>query len=191
LRSKIGFSEAPTKLIVSLIATVLLIVVAFSGLALGSDGASEGELALSLSPEPTVVAEVVDERTAISRTFRLSDGQLETRIYQTPVNYRDAEGDWRPIEQELQQSTSGRVSNGDNAFDVQLPEDLDQAPAKLSIDGEWISQMPSGLAVAPAEVDQGVATYEAAGGATELQYSGLPNGIKENIVLADSSAPTT
>jgi len=51
--------------------------------------------------------------------------------------------------------------------------------------------MPTGITIAPAEVEQGVASYGVAGSAAELQYSGLPNGLKENIVLADSSAPET
>jgi RHS repeat-associated protein len=155
----------------------------------GNDS-SEGEDVAS-APAPTVVSEVVSERTATSDTYRLSDGQLETRLYQTPVNYEDPEGDWKPIEQELHQSGDGTVTNGANAFDVHLPEDLTQAPAKLSIDGEWVSQTPTGIGVAPAEMDQGVVSYEAAGGGAELQFSGLSNGLKENIVLADSSAPAT
>jgi RHS repeat-associated protein len=180
------------RLVVGLGVAILLLLIASSGLALGSDSVSATEGANDgATSDPAVVAEVVDARTATSRTFRLSDGQLETRVYQTPVNYRDAEGDWQPIEQELQQATNGMVSNGDNAFDVQLPEDLNQAPTKVTMDGEWISQMPTGISVAPAEVDQGVASYEAAGGAAELQYVGLPNGLKENIVLADASAPET
>jgi RHS repeat-associated protein len=177
------------RLILGLGAAVLLIILAsFAGLAFGSGGPSDPGGASSV---PKVVAELEEKRTSTSRTFRLSNGELETRIYETPINYKDSDGDWHPIEQELHQSSNGSVSNGDNSFDVQLPEDLDRAPAKLSIGGDWISQMPTGIALAPAEVDQGVASYEAAGSAAELQYSGLPNGLKENIVLADPSAPET
>jgi RHS repeat-associated protein len=145
---------------------------------------------LPVASDPTVVAEVVAKRTATSRTFELSDGQLETRLYQTRVNYRDAEGDWQPIEQELHQSSDGIVENGDNAFDVHLPEDLNQAPAKVAVDGDWVSEMPIGIRVASADVEQGIASYDASG-ASELQFSGLPNGLKENVVLADASAPST
>jgi len=154
---------------------------------MGSDAPSEAE---GINPIPFVVAADVGQWTANSRTFRLSDGQLETRLYQAPVNYRDAEGDWQPIEQELHQSPDGSVENGDNAFDVHLPEDLDQGPAKVVVDEAWVSEMPIGMRVASADVDQGIASYDA-NGAAELQFSGLPNGLKENVVLADSSAPST
>jgi RHS repeat-associated protein len=171
---------------------VLLVLVAFSGLALGSDAASEAEDVLEgATADPTVVAEVMDRRTATSRTFRLSNGELETRLYQAPVNYRDAEGDWQPIGQELRESAEGGVKNGNNAFDVQLPEDLDQAPAKVFVDAGWVSQMPIGIATAPVAVDQGTASYQATGDAAEMQFSGLPNGLKENVILADPSAPST
>jgi RHS repeat-associated protein len=174
---------------------VLLVLAVFSGLALASqdsESASEGDGILATSPsEATVVAEVVDKRTATSRTFQLSDGQIETRLYQAPVNYQDAEGDWQPIGQELHESADGTITNGENAFDVHLPEDLDQAPAEIAVEGEWVSEMPTGIEIAPAAVDQGKVSYVAAGGAAELEFSGLANGLKENVVLADTSAPST
>jgi len=137
-----GGSESGRKLTLTfgLCAVAFLVLVVFGGLAVASDPEDASSEHSSVPPDggsaPAVVAEVKNKRTATSRTFRLSDGQLETRVYQTPVNYRDAEGGWQPIGQELQQSTDGAVSNGSNSFDVQLPEDLDRAPAKLSTDGE-------------------------------------------------------
>jgi RHS repeat-associated protein len=176
-------------------AVVLLVLVVFSGLALASqdaESASAPEGVPANSPsEAVVVAEVVAQRTATSRTFTLSDGQLETRVYETPVNYRDSNGDWQPIEQELREAADGTITNGDNAFDVRLPEDLNQAPVNVVIGDEWVSQMPTGVAVAPADVDNGLASYGAAGGAAEIQFTGLANGVKENVVLTDPSAPST
>jgi RHS repeat-associated protein len=153
----------------------------------GEDAGEE----VSAAPAPKVVAEVVEDRTATSRTFELSNGQLEARLYQTAVNYRDDEGDWKPIDQELHQSLDGTVTNGDNAFDVHLPDDLDQAPAKISVGDAWVSEMPVAIGVSSADVEQGVASYDAAGGAAEFEFSGLSNGLKANIVLAESSAPST
>ena len=171
-------------------ATLLLLsLLLVFGLSTAS-GEDTGE-EVAAAPTAEVVAEVVEKRTATSRTFELSSGQLETRVYQAPVNYRDSEGDWLPIDQELHQAADGSVTNGANSFDVQLPEDLDQAPAKVSVGDAWVSDMPIGIGVAPGDVSHGDASYEAAGGATEIQFSGLPTGVKENIVLADSSAPPT
>lgn len=168
--------------------TLLLALFVFGlGTASGEDRAGEA----AATPAPEVLSEVIEKRTATSRTFELSNGELETRLYQAPVNFRDEEGDWEPIGQELHETAAGNIVNGDNSFDLLLPEDLDQTPAKLSVGDAWVSDMPVGIGVAPAEVTQGGASYEAAGGAAELQYSGLANGVKEDIILNDSTAPSS
>lgn len=168
--------------------TLLILLLAFGlSTASGEDAAEE----VSAAPAPQVVSEVVEKRNATSRTFELSNGQLETRLFQAPVNYRDENGVWKPIGQELHEAADGSVTNGPNSFDVRLPENLDQAPATVSVGDAWVSDMPIGLGIAPPEVRQGDASYEAADGSAEFQFSGLANGIKENIVLADPSAPST
>lgn len=136
--------------------------------------------------------ELPGKRTATSNTFELADGTLEAQIFQTPVNYRDEDGDWQPIDPELQETASGAVINGDNNFDVYLPEDLDQAPIRVSVDDQWVSEAPIGLDTEPAELQaDGAASYADEGAAARLDYVGLANGLKENIVLADPSAPST
>jgi RHS repeat-associated protein len=144
---------------------------------------------------PEAASEAVElpgKRTATSNTFALSDGTLETRLFQTPVNYRDEDGDWQPIEQELQETASGAVTNGDNNFDVYLPEELDQAPIRVSVDGEWVSEALIGLDTEPAELQaDGVASYADESAGASLDYAGLANGLKETINLSDPSAPAT
>lgn len=188
-------SESGTKwnLTVGLCAVVVLVLVVFGGLALAAESEtspSDSSNALPATSDPTVVAEAVDQRTATSRTFKLSDGQLETRLYEVPINYRDSEGDWQPIEEGLRETSSGAIVNGANSFDVRLPEDLNEAPVKLSTAEAWVSQRPLDIAVADAEVQGSDATYPAAGERTAFDYSGLANGLKENIELLDASAPT-
>jgi RHS repeat-associated protein len=179
-----------TRNILSIAAVLTLLGLLFVfGLATAS-GEDTGEEP-SAAPSPEVVSEMVGKRTATSRTFQLSNGQLETRLYQAPINYRDEGGDWQPIGQQLREAPDGTVTNGANSFEVHLPDDLDQAPAKVVLDDGWVSDLPVGVGVAPGEVDQGEAVYNAAGGDVEFQYSGLANGIKENIVLADGSAPSS
>ncbi|MFL5833895.1 MAG: DNRLRE domain-containing protein [Solirubrobacterales bacterium] len=167
---------------------VLLLVLAVAA-ARGEEATSEPE-APQAAQAPARIKEMVSRRTATSTTFLLSNGSLETELFEVPVNYKDDDGDWQPIEQELQQAPDGTVTNGANDFNVRLPEDLNEAPAKISMDDQWVSQMPIEIGVQPGEVDQGVVSYEAAGGAAEIQYSGLADGLKENIVLAGPSAPS-
>jgi RHS repeat-associated protein len=168
-----------------------LSVLALAVSSASGDQAEDGTNNAAASEEVVPVKELPGRSTATSDTYLLSDGSLETRLFQVPVNYRDDNGEWQTIDQELRALPDGTIANGDNAFDVSLPEDLDQAPTTVSVGDQWVSQMPIAIGVSSAAVSQGVASYEAAGGTAELQYSGLANGLKENIVLADSSAPST
>jgi RHS repeat-associated protein len=188
-KRKRGLYSGRTLPTLTFLALLGLLLVFGLSTASGDEPADEGTGASA----PKVISEIAEKRTALSRTFGLSDGQLETRLFQEPVNYRNEDGDWKPIEQELQETASGAVVNGDNAFDVLLPDDLGEAPVKVELaDQVWVTQMPLSIGdLEPGEVDHGVASYEAASGAAELQFSGLANGLKETIVLANPSAPST
>src|SRR5437763_17122730 len=48
-------------------------------------------------------------RTARSRTWVRADGLHVTRVYPQVVNYRDAQGDWQPIDATLERSGSAWV----------------------------------------------------------------------------------
>lgn len=160
-------------------------------MASGSDDEAGNGVAAAAESTATPVRELPARRTATSRTFELSNGQLEARLYEVPVNYRDDNGDWKPINEELAELPSGAVTNGANSFDVHLPEDLDQAPVRIDFgDGRWISQQPLGLSTQPVDLAGDVATYEPAGSSAGVEFTGLPTGLKENIVLAGPSAPS-
>jgi RHS repeat-associated protein len=134
--------------------------------------------------------ELVAKRTAYSNTFLLPNGEKETRLYEAPVNYRDEQGDWQPIEESLEEAPSGAIANGDNSFDVHLPEDLNEAPIKLSLEDAWISEKPLNVSVGDADLQGDTAVYAAPVDQTQFEFSGLANGLKETIELADSSAPS-
>ena len=171
--------------------TFLVAFVVAVGVARGEDASNEDSGSAKAEPAATLVRELPAKRTATSDTFLLSDGSLEARLYETPVNYRDSEGDWKPIDQELQEAPNGAIINGANSFDLQLPEDLNNVPIRVDTGQEWVSEAPVGLQIFDASLDQdGTATYAAASGAAAFEYTGLANGLKESIVLADASAPS-
>lgn len=171
---------------------LLLLSVMAVGVASGDENSGNGPATAVSKPEATPLRELPARRTATSRTFELSNGQLEARLYEVPVNYRDENGDWKPISEELTELPSGAVTNGANSFDVYLPTDLDQAPVRIDFgDGRWISQQPLGLSTQPIDLTGEVATYERAGSSAGVEFSGLATGLKENIVLAGPSAPST
>jgi RHS repeat-associated protein len=146
--------------------------------------------------EPAPNAEVADEavelpgkRTATSNTFLLPGGELETRLFQTPVNYRDEDGDWKPIDESLDEGAAGGLTNAANSFDLQLPDQLGTGSVRLSQDDQWLSYRLLGAQTEQAEVEGATAVYDSAGGDLSFELHSLANGVKEEIVLADNSQP--
>jgi RHS repeat-associated protein len=129
-------------------------------------------------------------RTATSRTYRLADGERETRVFQAPVNYR--EGDrWVPIGTELEEVPSGKVVNGDNRFDIVLPHRLGTEAVRLSTAGGWVSESPLGLSTDIVRMKGGEASYQFGDSGASVAFSGLSNGLKEDIVIPGPSMANT
>ncbi|MCW2987158.1 MAG: repeat protein, partial [Solirubrobacterales bacterium] len=162
-------------------------------LAYGEDSPSSESDGATLSEPPTDPAgpELEGKRTATSQTFRLPDGSRETRVYEAPINYRDAQGDWQPIEEGLEPAGGGALTNGDNAFDLRLPARIGAGPVRLTIGDQWISQQLLADPTAPADLEGEDAVYETASSMTSFAFSSLPNGLKEDIVIDDLSQPST
>jgi RHS repeat-associated protein len=177
--------------------TRFVIAIAVTLLALGSgiawaeqDNASQADPASSASPAEEPGPEVKSERTRDSQTFRLPDGKLETRIYETPINYLDSEGNWKPIGERLEEVAGGGLTNGPNRFDASLPDHLGTGPVRLSVDGEWISTELLGESSQAAQLEDNEASYGLAGGPS-IDYASVPNGIKETIEIDGSDQPSS
>ena len=145
---------------------------------------------LEAPPESETGVELDARRTATSETFRLSSGALRTVLYESPIHYRDAEGDWKPIGEDLAEQSDGTgLTNGPNAFDLTLPERMGEGPVHLSFGGGWIATRLLDSPSRPADVRGATASYETADGGTRFELTSLANGFKEDIVLADPSEP--
>jgi hypothetical protein len=179
----------------AILALCFLVLALSSGLAFAA-GATSDNQASSSGADPTVSAaqepdgvEIEAARTETSDTYRLPDGAHETRVYGTPINYEDPEGDWTPIEEGLEEGTGGAITNGGNSFDLSLPQRLGAAPMRISSEGRWVSTELLGPESAPAELEDGTASYEAPGGGTSFELTGLADGVKEEIGIAGPSDP--
>jgi len=62
-----------------------------------ADAQSDGTAVLQEATEPYVVAELPEERTAYSKTFRLSNGLHMAAVYTDPVHY-EKDGEWAEID---------------------------------------------------------------------------------------------
>lgn len=180
------------------VAVLIVLVICGTGIALGAAGDSEAETpqvateALSAPPADAAGVELEARRTATSETFRLPDGSLETRIYETPINYRDGEGSWQPIDEGFEPtSAEGALTNGDNSFDVSLPTRMGDGQVRLDTGEEWVAYELLGPSTEVVQVDGETASYETAEPGVSFDFSSLPNGIKEDIEIADLSQPST
>jgi RHS repeat-associated protein len=138
-------------------------------------------------PEGT---ELPAEDTATSQTFLLSDGSKETRVFSGPINYRNASGEWAPIEEELERSANGSFTNEANSFDLTLPAHLGSSPVRLSEEGEWVSARLLGGRSEGVEVEGSTATYESPSGEVTYELASTANGVKDTIELENASAPS-
>ena len=138
---------------------------------------------------PPVGTEDEDGRTSNTQTFLRPDGSYETRVYGAPVNYLDAQGDWRPVDESLEESAGATLANGANSFDVTLPARLTNAPILMEVGDSWVSSQYLGADTATVDLEGETAVYETPDGDTAFEFTGLPNGLKEDIQIADASQP--
>jgi RHS repeat-associated protein len=152
---------------------------------------STGEGAAAEGTLPPGAVELPGKRTATSDTYELHSGLLESRIYGTPVNYEDAEGEWQPIEEGLEEGEGGKIVNGANSVEVSLPSELQEGLARVTIGDQWIGSRLLATETEPAELSEGAAVYESPEADTSFEYTTLPDGLKEEIELEDPSSPSS
>jgi RHS repeat-associated protein len=156
-----------------------------------SSEVQEGEEPALEVPAPASAEELPNKRTATSDTYRLHSGMLETRVYGTPVNYEDPEGQWQPIKEGLEEAEGGEIVNGANSVEVSLPTELQEGFARVTIGDQWVGSRLLATATEPAEVSEGAAVYESPEADASFEYTTLPNGLKEEIELEGPSSPSS
>jgi RHS repeat-associated protein len=168
---------------------LLLLVLALTALVMLPIAGSAAESVEGESPTPAR-AELPGKRTATSGTYRLANGALQTELFSAPVNYETDSGEWKLIDEGLEEAPSGGIVNGANSFDLQLPEEMGEGSVRLSEDGSWVSYRYLGPVTEAAELDGATATYEAPSGALSFELQSLSDGLKENIVLDSPGQPS-
>lgn len=178
------------------VAVLAALVICGTGIALAAQDESDSGEPSTIVADPSEASqeipgsEVESKRTATSNTYRLPGGALETQLYENPVNYRDSEGDWQPIEEGLEYEGKA-LTNGANSFDLSLPAKMGAGAVRLSEGNHWVSYELLGEETQPAELEEGIAGYETPGQGPSFVLSGLANGVKEQIELTDPSRPSS
>ena len=156
---------------------------------------------------PSSVAEAADSarvpverpafRTATSRTVENSDGSFTTSLFEQPVNFRAADGSWRPISDRLVDA-SGKaardgyeVENEANSFKVAFRSSADAAGlVRFEAFGEAWEFGLDGAEAKQAQVAENRVGYHGVFPGALLRYEVIGDGLKESVVLSDSSAPS-
>lgn len=73
-----------------------------------------------------------DRSTAETDVFTNADGTLTAKAYSGPVNYREADGDWQPIDVALTKRADGRLHAEANALDTSVAAKVDAPKVDVS-----------------------------------------------------------
>ena len=151
-------------------------------------GAPAGEAAPVLAAEPLGDAKGVEQpalRTRTSRTYLDDTGAYQAVISPGSVNYRDAAGEWQPIDTKLVPSDDG-FGIAANSYGLDLPARAGD-PVRVSLGDSWVSLALVGAA-SPVSVSGNAARYAEVRPGTDLTYEATPDTVKETITLRDRTA---
>lgn len=130
--------------------------------------------------------ELAELRTQNSRTYLGSDGARVARIYSSSVNYRAADGSWKPIDTALKPSGNG-YRNTANRFTAELPATLGDGPVRLTRGTDWLSySLRDAAGTGKATGDTIV--YEGALDGVDLTLQSRSDSLKETLRLRDADA---
>jgi RHS repeat-associated protein len=136
--------------------------------------------------------EVVSARTANSSVYQNPDGSLRQVISAGLVNYQDANGVWQKIDTTLVPvgMSTNYVRNSAGPVQVQLPGDLSASPVQISMPGGTLAFSLEGAQSSSRAVSGSTANYAAVETGIDLNYTTIPEGLKEALVIRTKPAQT-
>ncbi|WP_354430197.1 LamG-like jellyroll fold domain-containing protein [Streptomyces sp. FZ201] len=146
--------------------------------------------------------EIADQRKERQRTYHNPDGTYTTRFYTEPVNFRAADGKWKPIDSSLvgrDGDGPSTMSVGDEGWETRSTESriafagTADAESVVSIevgDGLSIGYGVEGASGVPGQADGSTVTYRDVRPSADLEFLAGSDSVKEILVLKDASAPT-
>lgn len=135
--------------------------------------------------------------SAYATWWQNADGTQTEQIAQTVVNYRDAAGEWQPIDTTLTRAPGGGWGVTAAGYGLSLAPRSGTASATAALAtltagaGESVSWSLSGAAAVPATQSGDTATYRSILPGTDLALAAAPSGVKESLVLHSAAAPNT
>ena len=169
---------------------VLFVFVGLLGPVPAARAASESK---RVQNDPGVSGEIVNRRTASTRTVSNDDGSLTTSLFAGPVHYQDSGGTWRTIDTRLGRSTRQgyRWSAAHNSFAAHFVDDTDQGLVGWDVAGQTFAMTLQGAATARATASGSTVRYDGVLDGVDAVYEVGPAAVKETLVLASAEAGDT
>jgi hypothetical protein len=133
-------------------------------------------------------------QSAYATTTIAPNGLHQTVLSSTPMNYKDSSGKWQAINNALAATAGGGWHNTANSVSVQLPSDLSSAVTLANGGSSSIGFTLVGANHAAANegaVSGSTATYADTLPDTTVTEQAVSSGVKESLILAAATAPTT
>jgi len=150
-----------------------------------------------------ILYEVVDKRDEFTKVYKRADGTYTAAISKTPIHFEE-NGKWEEIDNSLEKK-GNVLTNKSNALNVEFPTKLSESKEiKLKNDDceisfaindidEANSTVKNSESKDKAEIEDfaskttSTVAYNDVDDNTDIQYSVLSNGIKENIIVSDAA----
>jgi len=146
----------------------------------------------AVAAEPTVVRELVKERTTYATTYELSNGQRRVVFSQVPVHFQDEAGDWQTIDPTLEAIGDGVFATTAAPVEVEIaPQAENRAPLQLTAGQYEVSLDLLGAEESELTVGDLRASFPGVATATDLRYEPTGDGLKETLVLRSTDAPNS
>jgi RHS repeat-associated protein len=135
--------------------------------------------------------ERADRRDAHQRTYTNTDGTETTEFSATPIHYRDGAGGWQPIDTKVVPAADGWRNDTNTAVLGFAATGDAGALATMRFGDHELAYGLDGARPVPGTADGATVTYPGVHPGVDLELAARPGGIKETLVLHDSSAPRT
>jgi RHS repeat-associated protein len=137
-------------------------------------------------------AEVREEWSERERVYRNADGTQTRRLYDAPVNVRDEDGTWSPIDLGLAAGQDGRLTPRRAQYKTSFATTANGRDlGVMELDGQHsIAFGLRGGTAAAARIDGAEVTYPAARPRADLELAATASGLKEDILLRSAAAST-
>lgn len=139
--------------------------------------------------------EIVSKRDAKQREYLNSDGTHTVEVYAQPVHWKNKQGKWTDINNKLIVSNDNPLfgyKNASNDVEVRFAKSSSKSSLnRLQYKDMFVDFIPQNANTASGVPDGEKMKYENIYPSVDMAYSVLSNGVKEDIILKDSSAQSS